>query len=221
VQPRGNPIPRTLGASGERMLGLQRQYGNFRKPEGGFGPEIGFARELSAKEGRPLAIVKVAFSGTGMRTDWNAADPGDGGACYRALVNETKAATHAATVEGIALHLRALVWVQGESDANPKDAPGYESSLGKMLASLRKDLDAPRLIALLGLNTQFGEGHNPFVLTIVEAQKSLAAKDSRCVYVDTTGAAIANTVHFDAAGTLTMGRRFAGALLRAEKNAAK
>ena len=128
-QPRGNPLDRNSGENGERTFGLQRQYGNFAKPEGGFGPEMGLARELRAKEGQPLAIVKVAFSGTGMHTDWNPADRDDGGACYRALVAETKAALAAAEAQGIVLHPRALVWVQGESDANAQDAPRYEQAM--------------------------------------------------------------------------------------------
>lgn len=212
-QPRGNPAPKTGG--------MPRQYGNFAKPRGGFGPEIGLARELHAKEGKRLMIVKAAFSGTGMKTDWNPADTGDGGACYRALVSEARTAIGAAKSQGANLRLRALVWVQGESDANSKDAPNYEKALGEMLTSLRKDLDAPRLITLLGINTQFGGGRNRFVPQIVEAQKALAARDPQCIYVDTAGAPLANAVHFDAAGTLAIGRRFAAALLQAERKAAK
>lgn len=210
-QPRGNPAAKTAG--------VERQYGNFAQPNGGFGPEIGLARQLHAKQPNRLAIVKAAFSGTGMRTDWNPADAGDGGACYRALVSETRSALAAAKAQGIALRLCALVWVQGESDANAQDAANYERALGGMLAALRKDLDAPRLIALLGFNTQYGAGKNPFVPKIVEAQKALARRDPLCVYVDTAGAATANAVHFDAAGTLEVGRRFAEALLRAQGKA--
>ncbi len=222
VQPPGNPMSRNSGQSGERALGLKRQYGNFKKPEGGFGPEIGFARELRAKQGKPLAIVKAAFSGTGMRTDWNPADAGDGGACYRALVAETKAAIAAAAARGITLHLRAILWVQGESDANLQDAPNYQRALAAMLAALRKDLDAPQLIALLGVNTRFGNDKNPFVPKVIEAQRAIAARDNRCAYVDTAGAdtLLPTGAHFTAAGTLDVGKRFAKALLELEAAAA-
>ena len=77
AQPKGNPKFPKLG----------RQYGNFSNAEGGFGPEIGFARTLFAREQKPLAVVKAAWSGTGMAQDWNPADPGDGGSCYRGLVS--------------------------------------------------------------------------------------------------------------------------------------
>lgn len=222
-QPRGKPLARNSGARGERTLGLQRQYGNFAKPAGGFGPEMGLARELRAKGGQPLAIVKVAFSGTGMRTDWNPADRGDGGACYRALVSETQAAIAAAKAQSVTLHLRALVWVQGESDANAQDAPRYEPALRAMLTALRTDLEAPQLIALLGVNTRFGNDRNPFVPKIIEAQQAIAARDHCCAYVDTAGAEtlLPSRTHFTAAGTLEVGRRFAAALLKLEAANAK
>ena len=107
-QPKGNPEQSRQG----------RQFGNFANPDGGFGPEIGLARALHAKGNKQLAIVKAAWSDTAMAQDWNPADPGDGGSCYRALVSETKAAIAAARAQGITLRLRAFVWVQGESDAN-------------------------------------------------------------------------------------------------------
>lgn len=205
-QPLGNPQQSKQG----------RQYGNFAQADGGFGPEIGLARALRAKQPRPLAIVKAAFSGTAMAQDWNPADPGPGGACYRALVAETKAAIAAAKQQDIALRPRALVWVQGESDANAKAAPLYEQALGDMISALRKDLDAPGMIALVGVNTRFGGEKQAFMPKIVQAQQALAAKLPRCAYVDTATATIANGAHFDTAGTLDVGQRFAEALVRVE-----
>lgn len=215
-QPVGNPIPKVT-ESGDAANGMKRQYGNFGKPGGGFGPEMGLARTLLKKGGGPLVIIKVAFSGTSMAADWNPDDPGDGGACYRALVSETKAAIGEAAKKGISLRLRALVWVQGESDADPQAAPRYEKALGDMLARLRKDLDAPDFIALLGVNTRFGNGKNPHVPAVVAAQQALAKKDPRCRYVDTAGAETLppSHTHFTAAGTLEVGERFAEALVAA------
>lgn len=205
-QPLGNPKQPKSG----------RQYGNFAQAEGGFGPEIGLARALRKNSDQRLAIVKAAFSGTGMRTDWNPEDTGDGGACYRALVSETKAAIAAAESDGIKLRIRALAWVQGESDANAQDAENYQQALAKMLKSLRRDLATPDLIAMLAVNTRFGGGNNAYMPKIIESQQDVAANDERCVYVDTSAASIANNVHYDAAGTLEVGRMFAEALIKIE-----
>ena len=96
AQPLGNP----------KKPRRERQYGNFAQPEGGFGPEIGLARTLYAQEKKPLAVVKAAFSGTGLRRDWEHTDKGEGGACYRALIAEVRAAVAAAKKNGITLHPR-------------------------------------------------------------------------------------------------------------------
>lgn len=205
-QPLGNP----------KRPRKNRQYGNFAQQEGGFGPEIGLARAIYAKEKKRLAVIKVAFSGTGLHRDWNHADKGDGGACYRALVSEVRKAIASAGKKGINLRPRALAWVQGESDANANDAPHYARRLRRMIAALRNDLKTPELSALIAVNTRFGGGRNKFMPTIVEQQQRVAAFDPRCEYVNTSSASIANRAHFDSKGTLVVGRLFAESLLHLE-----
>lgn len=206
AQPRGTPkTPRA-----------DRQYGNFATAGGGFGPEIGLARALYAAQKRPLAVVKVAFSGTGMKRDWNPRDPGDGGACYRALVTEVRKAVAAAAADGVVMRPRALAWVQGESDANATDAENYAAALGEMVTALRRDLQAPRLTALLAVNVHYGGTRQQFIPTIVAQQQALSRRDPLCQYVDTSPASIANGAHFDSAGTLLVGKLFAEHLQRLE-----
>ncbi|MCB1235475.1 MAG: hypothetical protein KDM91_10420 [Verrucomicrobiae bacterium] len=214
AQPLGDP---------DKAKTQPRQYGNFAQAEGGFGPEIGLARALRAKQPeRPLAVVKAAFSGTGLRKDWDSAEAGEAGVCYRALISETKAALEALESEkGLTPKIRALAWVQGESDANANDAPLYTDNLGKLIAALRRDLATPEMIALVAVNTRFGGGKNAFMPKIVEAQRAAAERDPRCEYVDTAEATIANTAHYDTAGTLLVGRLFAETLLRNEAAAAR
>lgn len=195
-----------------------RQYGNFAHPDGGFGPEINFARTLYARENKPLAVIKVAFSGTGLRRDWDHTDPGEAGACYRSLISETRAAIDAAKKDGIELRPRAFGWVQGESDANANDSAIYARNLDAMLTAIRKELDAPKLAALIAVNTRFLEGRNTFMPAIIEQQKLAASFDPRWAYVDTSAATIANQVHYDSKGTLEVGRLFAESLLRIEKS---
>jgi len=212
--------PRTPAMQGEAAKKVGRQYGNFnKKTKGGFGPEIGMVRTLATKESRPLAVIKTAFSGTSVAGDWNVGLPGKADACYRAMIEETKAALASAKSKEITLRPRAFVWVQGESDANAKDAPVYVANLSAMLRSLRTELDAPDLILLLGVNTRFGNGKNAFMPKVVDAQKGVAAALPRARYVDTAGAETLppSHTHFTAAGTLEVGRRFAEALLSLEQ----
>jgi hypothetical protein len=211
--------PRTPAMSGDAAKKTGRQYGNFnKKTKGGFGPEIGMVRTLATKETRPLAVIKTAFSGTSVAADWNVGLPGKADACYRAMIDETKAAIAAAKSKDITLRPRAFVWVQGESDANAKDAPAYVANLSAMLKSLRNELDAPDMILLLGVNTRFGNGKNAFMPKVIDAQKEVAATLPRARYVDTAGAETLppSHTHFTAVGTLEIGRRYAEALLAAE-----
>jgi hypothetical protein len=212
-QPRTPAMPAIDGKK------IARQYGNFNlKTKGGFGPEIGMVRTLATKESRPLAVIKTAFSGTSVAGDWNVDRPGQADACYRAMIDETKAALAAAQANGVTLRPRAFVWVQGESDANAKDSPAYAANVTKMLQRLRGDLGAPDLILLLGVNTRFGNGKNAFMPKVIAAQQEVAAALPRARYVDTAGAETLppSHTHFTAVGTLEIGRRYAEALLSSE-----
>ena len=211
--------PRTPAMSGDAAKKTGRQYGNFnKKTKGGFGPEIGMVRTLAQKESRPLAVIKTAFSGTSVAADWNVGLPGKADACYRAMIDETKAAIAAAKAKDITLRPRAFVWVQGESDANAKDAAAYAANLSAMLKNLRTELGAPDLILLLGVNTRFGNGKNAFMPKIIAAQQEVATALPRARYVDTAGAETLppTHTHFTAVGTLEIGRRYAEALLSFE-----
>jgi len=206
-QPLGKPIQPRSG----------RQYGNFAQPEGGFGPEMSLARTIYAKQQQPIAVLKVAFSGTGMRTDWNPIDDGEGGRCYRALIAEFVKATEAAAGKKIRLNPRALFWIQGESDANATDAPKYADALGRMIKHFRTDISANKLPAFIALNTKFSKETNKFVPKIVEQQKELSRREKNIHYVDTSAATIANFAHYDAAGTLLVGQLLANQLLQIEQ----
>ena len=207
AQPLGNPIKPCR----------DRQYGNFGQPQGGFGPEVGMARALMDAGQKELAIVKASFSGTGVRKDWNPRSTAADGACYRALISETEKAVAVAKEKGIRLRLRALVWLQGESDSGPADVGHYEDAFVEMMQSARKDLNAPNMTILLGVNTRFLEKRNRPMHTIVEAQKNTAKRIGNASYVDTSKCSIANQVHFDAKGTMEMGRMFAEQLRRIEE----
>ncbi len=204
TQPKGDPAPKDPA---------KRQYGNFAGENGGFGPEIGFARHvLKVSPERKLAILKVAFSGTSIPKDWDPEKRDQAESCYAALVAEFGKAEEAARERNIRLRPTALLWIQGESDANPANAPRYAADLTVFVAALREDLKAPGLLALLAVNTRFGNGSNPHMPAIVEAQKEVAAADPRARYVDTAEAPIANGAHYSTEGTLLVGRLFADAL---------
>ncbi|MCA8992368.1 MAG: hypothetical protein KDA88_10335 [Planctomycetaceae bacterium] len=203
TQPRGNPDTRGV---------QQRQYGNFHFPDGGFGPEFGFIRTLrkSAPDAN-LAVIKSSFSGTSLINDWDPTSQDAKGACYRALIEEVSTAVKQAEAQGYACRIRAMIWVQGESDARVDVTETYQSAILEMLASIREELDATELVGLLGVNTRFlaVDDITPGMQAVIAAQEGAAEQSEHCLYVDLDGASLANKVHFDAAGTLEIGRRYA------------
>ena len=209
AQPLGQPGPKSE----------PRQYGNFSNPSGGFGPEVSFARKIKRRDlqangmERELAVVKVAFSGTSVADDWDPMGEEKRGACYRALVEEVRSAQSLIAAEGKTVNFRGLVWVQGESDANENDAPKYAERLKAMFETLRRDINAERLPILVSVNVHFHEGKNKFMPDIIAAQKRVGHELNDCRYVDTSGAGLANPVHFNTEGTIEVGKRFASALL--------
>ncbi len=212
-QPKGTPRPKE---------NARRQYGNFKSADGGFGPEMGLVRRLAqGRSGSRLAVIKVAFSGTNLKDDWRPApearpEAGEVGACYRSLVQETRLALAAAREEGWTPRLRGLCWIQGESDSGPAASEAYAANMEGLITALRRDLNAPELPVLMALNTRFGKGKNPGVAAVANAQRLVASQDERAMYVDTAAATVANGAHFDAPGTLDVGRWFAEALLALE-----
>lgn len=210
VQPRGNPRPRDVKS---------RQWGNFTSPRGGFGPEIGFARnrlrqldDATKTEHAAFAILKVAYSGTSVANDWDPSQAGQPGNCYGELLRQFNASVKAAASRSIVLRPSGFFWVQGESDSNQERRTRYAERLKKMLTRMREDVGAEELPVFLAVNTRFQECRNDGMKAVIESQKQVAKDDPYAAYVDTSAATIASDAHYDAAGTLLVGKLFAEAV---------
>lgn len=198
-----------------RVASSERRHRNFKNKGGGFGPEIGLARTLQKLQpDRKLAIVKVAYNGTSV-TQWQP-DNDPALTCYEALISEAKTAIEKAKEDGVTLRPRALVWVQGESDGNARRVKQYKDKLGTMIQNLRKDLDAPDMIALLGVNTKFKDCP-PELQQVIDIQKDLGDESKSIAYVDSADCEIVNKYHFSSKGTLELGKLFAEKLVEVEK----
>ncbi len=228
----GDPLPDKHDSLGQSWQSLRpqplgdpitpkraRQYGNFAQPAGGFGPEMTFARSYVKRTKRPLAILKVAFSGTEIHRDWSP-DPQQPGPCFQALCDEFAAADKAADAKGIRLRPTAFLWVQGESDASEQHALKYQQRLTHLIAAVRKQVNVADLPALVAVNTRFGLGKKPFMPQIVQAQKDCAMSDANTTYVDTSAAPVINSAHYSTAGTLMVGKLFDDALVKPSTDSA-
>jgi hypothetical protein len=189
-----------------QTLGPQR--GHFRK--GHFGPEVTFARSLLKKRYKP-AIFKYSSGGSSIKTDWKG--PGAHG-LYDDMVSNIKTAINELKTQGHTIKLRALVWIQGESDANSDElANEYYWHLKKMLHHLRNSvLHQPELPVILSVDEQ-----HPRVQIrpqIVDAQLQLALEDSTITFVSMHGLEKSDVTHLTARGTIQQGKRIFKAFKR-------
>lgn len=169
-----------------------------------FGPEITFGRALAdAWPGQNIALVKYAVGATDLANNWNPDTPG---AQYAGLIDAVNAAMAELSV-GYDAQLTGMIWMQGESDAlDLSKANAYEANLRNFIESVRGDLGVGELPFVIGQisdstawtygdtvqQAQWDVGHSmPYVTTILTNDLSLYSS------------------HYDAAGQMALGYRFA------------
>lgn len=188
-------------SSGQKWATLKPQAGHFRS--GHFGPEITFAR-AAYNAGYNPAIFKYSSGGSSIKTDWKA--PGHKG-LYDDMVLNIKLAIKELQAQGNTVTPRAIIWIQGESDANSdQQANEYYWHLKKMLQDLRRNIIRnPRIPVILSLD----ELH-PRVKQrpqVVKAQQKLAAEDSSIKFFTMRGLEKYDVTHLTARGTIHQGER--------------
>jgi len=202
---------------------------------GAFGPEISFAHAMEqALPGATIAIVKYAVGGTGIArsedyTDYipvvagyndkgrNWHPPTDGreaGALYRALITNVRNAVSALERGEKPWELSGFVWMQGEHEGSisRKMAENYERLLSDFIQSVRKDLQSPALPFAIGQVNSHTWAYGDIAR---KCQVEVCRKDKRTFLVETLDLPRVNgdAAHFTADGMLTLGSRFAEAMV--------
>src|SRR5205085_5882166 len=105
---------------------------------------------------------------------------------------------------------RGVLWHQGESDAhNGVTAEQYQQMLTRLIARLREDLAQPELPFVIG-----GLYDNHTRDAVTAGQRATGAAVSGTAYVGVDGlTTIDQNTHFDAASQITLGERFARAIV--------
>lgn len=201
------PVPHVsmLNRAGEWVPAVDPMH--FDKPAAGVGPGRSFGIALARTTGRDVGLVPAAVGGSSI-TLWV---PG----AYDSTTH-THPYDDAITRARIAMRhgsLVAILWHQGESDANAANAPAYERRLRELIARFRTDLAAPDVPVLIGQLGQF----RPWTVndSIVDAaHRDVARTMSRVAFVSSDSLIDqGDRLHFDAASARTLGRRFAAAYL--------
>ncbi len=193
-----------------------------------FGPELGIAETVSGGNvyGK-VFIVKYAYGGTRLTDRWRSPSSGQSGDLYRGAVEYTHSMLEKIKQSGLNPSVKAICWMQGESDADA-DAPynlymDYEEAL---IDDLRKEFsDYTAEGDVIGFIDAGISDSKPWVhyKAINTAKKTLADKNpSSHVYLDTIGEKLtyhlepsgeADIYHYDSASMIKLGNMFGESLL--------
>lgn len=188
-------------SSHKKWQALAPQAGHFRA--GHFGPEVAFARAAFSRHLNP-AIFKYSSGGSSIKYHWKA--PGHHG-MYDDMVTNLKRAIKQLKKQDDTVIPRAIIWIQGESDAaNDTLANEYYVHLKRMLHHLRSNvLHIPKLPVILSVDEQ----HPQVKLhpQVVDAQIRLSMEDSSISFVSMLGLEKSDTTHLTARGTILQGKQ--------------
>ena len=202
-----NPRVWMLTASMEWVPAVDPMH--FDKPKvAGVGPGRTFGIAVAeAEPGVSVGLVPCAVGGTSIE-QWR-----KGGKLYGDAIERAKAAMAHGT-------FKAILWHQGESDANPAKHAGYPAKLMALVADFRRDLGLPDVPFIVGQLGPFHEKASPGTDAFNAQLAAFAATEPRCACVSSDGlTSIGDNTHFDAASQREFGRRYAAAYLKMAGNA--
>lgn len=198
--------------------------------DGMVGPELSFARDVTANTKAPIAIVKIAAGGTHLFGDWNPDEP-SGFKLYPLALAHVRAALADLDRRRIRHRLEGFVWHQGENDMfEAKGKANYAANLTNFIECWRRDLKAPELRFFVGelcTGTVWGMDNRANMHAIEVAQRAVADADPLVDYVPTShiGVEIGGDAglhyHYGTLGQLEHGASHAQAYLRSIGKAPK
>ena len=179
----------------------------------GTGPGMSFAQSLvETNPDMKIGLIPAAVGGAPIDSY------GAGGELYTRSLMLTERAMESLPV---ATRLKAILWLQGESDAVADRHEVYQASLLDLVDRYRADLEAPALPFIACTIGSFVErGPFQYASRINDVLLSLPQKRSHTACVDARDLSghIGDCLHYDLGAQLEIGRRFAEKyLLRRQK----
>ena len=187
------------------------------------GPELSFARMVSAKLKSEIAIIKCAAGGTHLGGDWNPENP-TGFKMYPLSLKLVKSSLAELDRMKIKYQIEGFMWHQGENDMFNEDyMKNYGKNLEKFLAQWRQDLGVPDLKFFIGelcTKTIWGMDLRPRMYAISKGQRLVTGSDPLAEYVPTShigveiGGGVGLHYHYGTLGQLEHGINYAEAYLK-------
>lgn len=186
---------------------LHEQWHRSRVKGAGLG--LAFAKAMVEATGVPIGLVPCAHGGTSM-SQWSPelAHLG-GGSLYGSMMRRVRA---------VGGRVRGVLWYQGESDANPQDAPLFTERFAQFIQRVRADLGEPnlpfyyvqlgRFIVAMPLEGEAAWSQ------IREHQRTLAEEIPHTAVVTAVDLELDDFIHVGTQGLKRLGRRLARIALR-------
>ncbi len=173
-----------------------------------FGPEVTFGHDMAAAWGDDdIALVKYAVGATTLAADWNPDTPGPQ---YTGLLDAVGAAMGELSA-GYDAQLMGMLWMQGESDAlNAGYAAAYEANLRHFIDSVREDLGVDGLPFVLAQISEAPAWTHGAIVR--QAQWDVGNSMANTLVFSTADLSLYSN-HYDAAGQMELGSRFADGML--------
>jgi hypothetical protein len=188
---------------------------HFDKPIAGVGPGRAFGIDLAERTGHDVGLVPAAVGGSSI-TSWMPA--GFDSATRTHPYDDALRRARIAMQRG---RIVAILWHQGESDANARLAPDYSARLHELIARFRSELNAPDVPFIIGQLGQFRRW-TPYDSIVDAAHREAARTIPHVAFVSSQGLEHkGDSLHFDAASARALGKRYASAYLGLTERSAR
>lgn len=167
------------------------------------GPGVPFGLHMFELSGIPQGLIPCAHSGTSMQ-DWSPAKIAAG--------SESLLGATIRRIKKNGGEIAGVIWVQGEADTTPSDAPLYTQRMKELITHIRQQVGSEALPFVVG---QIGRSLNPedqeAWQSIREQQRLLPDRVDRCAIVPTIDLDLDDTIHLSGESQIRLGRRLADA----------
>jgi len=202
--------------------GLGDAYGDY-DGRGCFGPELSFGHHMaSSNPDEVIALIKCAWGATNLQYQWR--PPSAGGKTGELYTSFIKAVHDgiAALEPAFVPEISGMLWMQGEADALSDDMyKDYEKNLELFIGDIRKEFKKP-VLPFVPAQIADAPAYKPpkWGAEVRQAQTNVAAKVPHTATFQTADYKLVDPSHYDAAGMISIGERFAKAMKELETVAA-
>ena len=203
---------------GPLQVGLGAEY-NDGDGEDCFGPEVTFGHAMAPSEpDSVIGLIKCSWGGTNLHVQWR---PPSAGGKTGDLYTSFVGAVHdgiTALDPAFEPEISGMIWMQGESDALEESMyRDYESNLTAFISDIRGEFKKPNLPFVVGEIHERAYKPPKWGAEVRAAQRKVVETVPNTAIFETRDLPLVDEWHYDPAGMMTLGERFAQGMKRLEK----